>query len=257
MCAKRELIGLYTLVNKEVSRVFRIWAQTLLPSPMTMILYFVIFGNLIGPRIGELEGFTYIQYIVPGLIMMGVVNNSYSNVVSSFYGARFMRNIDELFVSPLSVNTILLGYILGGLVRGLVVGLLVLVVGLFFTEIELYSLPITLFVVFLTAFLFSVAGIINGVFARKFDDVSIVPTFILTPLMYLGGVFYSVNMLPPFWKTVSFFNPILYMINAFRYGMLGVSDINVFNALAVTISFTIIFYIIAYVLINKGIGIKS
>jgi ABC-2 type transport system permease protein len=210
----------------------RIWVQTLIPPAITMTLYFLIFGSLIGSRIGEMGGHDYMSFVVPGLIMMSVINNSYSNVASSFYGAKFNNSIEEMLVSPTPNIVILLGYVCGGALRGLLVGIIVTLLALFFTELPLYNLGVTVLVVLLSSSLFAVAGFINAVYANSFDDISVIPTFVLTPLTYLGGVFYTIDLLPEFWQGVSQLNPILYMVNAFRYGILGVSDINVWVALA-------------------------
>ncbi|WP_028305020.1 ABC transporter permease [Oceanospirillum maris] len=250
-------IAFYTIVHKEISRFTRIWAQTLLPPAITMTLYFVIFGNLIGSRIGEMGGFSYMQFIVPGLIMMSVITNSYSNVVSSFYGARFQKSIEELLVSPTPNWIILSGFILGGVARGLTVGLIVTMLSLFFTDLHLHNVWITILVVLMTSILFALGGFINAMFARSFDDISIVPTFILTPLTYLGGVFYSISLLPEFWQGVSMLNPILYMVNTFRYGILGVSDIDVVYALSAVAVFIVSMFTLALTLLNKGKGIRS
>jgi len=250
-------IAFYTIVHKEISRFTRIWAQTLLPPAITMTLYFVIFGNLIGSRIGEMGGFSYMQFIVPGLIMMSVITNSYSNVVSSFYGARFQKSIEELLVSPTPNWIILSGFILGGVARGLTVGLIVTMLSLFFTDLHLHNVWITVLVVLMTSILFALGGFINAMFARSFDDISIVPTFILTPLTYLGGVFYSISLLPEFWQGVSMLNPILYMVNTFRYGILGVSDIDVVYALSAVAVFIVSMFTLALTLLNKGKGIRS
>ncbi len=253
---QKQWIAYQTMVVKEVGRFMRIWVQTLVPPAISMTLYFVIFGNLIGSRIGEMGGFTYMQYIAPGIIMMSIINNAYSNVVSSFFGAKFQKHIEEMLVSPIPNHLILAGYITGGVTRGLLVGLIVSIVALFFTELQVYSYTIMLGVVLFTSILFSLGGMINGIFAKKFDDISIIPTFILTPLTYLGGVFYSIDLLPEFWQKVSLFNPILYMVNAFRYGMLGVSDINVGYAFSIICLFTVALSIFCLFLLNRGTGIK-
>lgn len=253
---QKQWIAYQTMVVKEVGRFMRIWIQTLVPPAISMTLYFVIFGNLIGSRIGEMGGFTYMQYIAPGIIMMSIINNAYSNVVSSFFGAKFQKHIEEMLVSPIPNYLILAGYITGGVTRGLLVGLIVSIVALFFTELQVYSYPIMFGVVLFTSILFSLGGMINGIFAKKFDDISIIPTFILTPLTYLGGVFYSIDLLPEFWQKVSLFNPILYMVNAFRYGMLGVSDINVGYAFSIICLFTVALSIFCLFLLNRGTGIK-
>lgn len=253
---KENMIGLYTILRREISRFIRIWSQTLLPSVISMTLYFVIFGNLMGSRIGEIEGISYIEYIVPGLIMMAIITNSYGNVVASFFGSKFQRNIEEMLVSPLPNFIILWGYLLGGLARGIAVGVLVTGLSLFFTALPLTNIWLIIVVAVLTAILFSLAGLINGIFAKKFDDINIVPTFVLTPLTYLGGVFYSIDFLPSFWQWVSYSNPVFYMINAFRYGMLGKSDIDIHVALWVIVGFIVVLYSWAIWLFRKGVGIK-
>ncbi len=254
---KQSLIALKSIVSKEISRYFRIWIQTLLPPAITMSLYFVIFGQLIGSRVGMIEGISYMEYITPGIIMMSVITNSYSNVVSSFFSAKFQRSIEEMLVSPVPTLYILMGYVLGGVSRGILTGVIVTLVASQFVEIDIFNWGVLIFVVILTSMLFATAGLVNAVFARKFDDISIVPTFILTPLTYLGGVFYSIKMLPEFWQTVSLANPILYMVNAFRYGFSGISDINIIHALLLIGVFIISLLTLAYYLLAKGIGIRS
>lgn len=249
-------IAFTTIVRKEISRFTRIWVQTILPPAISMTLYFVIFGSLIGSRIGTMNGFSYIDYIAPGIIMMSIINNSYANVVSSFFGAKFQNHIEEMLVAPIPNLVILAGFITGGVARGLLVGAVVTIVALFFTKLTIHSFSITIAVVFMTSIIFSLAGLINAIFAKKFDDISIIPTFVLTPLIYLGGVFYSIDMLPEFWQTISAFNPILYMVNAFRYGMLGESDININTAFLILALFTSILFTISLTLLNKGVGIK-
>ncbi|EGG93656.1 ABC-type multidrug transport system [gamma proteobacterium IMCC1989] len=250
-------IALSTIVRKEIVRFTRIWVQTLLPPVITMGLYFVIFGQLIGSRIGQMDGFSYVEFVVPGLIMMSVITNSYSNVVSSFFGVKFQKSVEELLVSPTPNYIILLGYVLGGVSRGLLVGFIVTLVSSFFTDLTIHSLPITIAIVFMTAVVFSLAGFFNAVFARTFDDISIVPTFILTPLTYLGGVFYSISLLPPFWQSVSQLNPILYMVNAFRYGILGISDININYAFFGVLVFIILLTVICLRLLARGTRLRS
>lgn len=250
-------IAFKTLVRKEIIRFFRIWSQTLLPSPISMILYFVIFGSLIGPRIGEIDGFKYIEYLAPGLIMMAVINNSFANVVASFYGAKFQRNIEEMFVAPMSPLVILAGFIIGGIVRGCLVGLIVTCVAVFFTKLYIHHVIVIILVVILTAMLFSLVGLINAIFSRKFDDINIIPTFVLTPLTYLGGVFYSIHMLPELWQKISYLNPILYMINAFRYGMLGTSDVNVAVSLSFIAVCNLVLLILTWSFLAKGVGLKA
>ncbi len=246
-----------TIARREVRRFLRIWLQTLLPPAITMTLYFVIFGNLIGPRIGEMGGFSYMEYIVPGLIMMSVITSSYGNVVSSFYGTKFQRNIEELLVAPVPYSIILLGYVTGGVARGLGVGLIVTCLSLFFTDLKVHHFGVVIAVVILTSVLFSLGGFINAIFANSFDDISIVPTFILTPLTYLGGVFYSINLLPEFWQGVSQLNPILYMVNTFRYGILGVSDIGIGLAFGIIIAVIVLLFGFALHLLRIGKGIRS
>ena len=251
------IIAFWTIVRREIRRFMRIWAQTLLPPAITMTLYFIIFGNLIGSRIGEMGGFDYMEYIVPGLIMMSVITNSYSNVVSSFYSTKFQRHIEELLVSPVPEWVILSGYVIGGVARGLAVGFIVTLLSMFFTDLQVQNLLVTVSVVFLTAVLFSLGGFINAVYANSFDDISIIPTFVLTPLTYLGGVFYSIQLLPEFWQGVSQLNPILYMVNTFRYGILGISDINIGFAFLMILLFIGGLFSYSLYLLKKGKGIRS
>ncbi|MBT4539481.1 ABC transporter permease [Candidatus Woesearchaeota archaeon] len=250
-------ISFLTIFRKEVKRFMRIWTQTILPSAITMTLYFVIFGTFIGSRISQIGDYSYIQFIAPGLIMMAVINNSYSNVVSSFFGSKFQRNVEELLVSPTPSSIIILGYISAGVLRGLIVGLLVSIVSLFFTKLVIFNIWIIIIYVVLTSVVFSLAGLLNGLFARRFDDVAIVPTFVLTPLTYLGGVFYSISVLPEFWQNISKINPILYMVSGFRYGFLGISDINVWLGMGMLILFTLVLFSVNLVLIRKGYGLRS
>lgn len=250
-------IAFRTIFTKELARFLRIWLQTILPSAITMTLYFIIFGNLIGQRIGTMGGFSYLQYIAPGIVMMAVITNAYSNVVSSFFGAKFQRHIEEILVSPVPNILILAGYVLGGVARGLIVGVVVTVIAMFFTELSIHSFWITITVVALTASLFSIGGFINAIFARKFDDISIVPTFVLTPLTYLGGVFYSIELLPEPWRSLSLVNPVLYMVNAFRYGILGVSDIELTTAFTVIVLFTLGLFVFALFLLARGTGLRT
>ncbi|CAH1041537.1 MULTISPECIES: ABC transporter permease [unclassified Halomonas] len=257
MNATQTLIALWTLVLKEIKRFTRIWPQTLLPPSITMAMYFIIFGNLIGSRIGDMDGFSYMDFIVPGLIMMSVITNSYSNVASSFFSNKFQRSIEEMMVSPMPNWVVLSGFILGGMARGLGVGLIVTLVSLFFTRLTVEHPLLTVLVVVLTSALFSIGGFINALLANKFDDISIVPTFILTPLTYLGGVFYSISMLPDFWQGVSMLNPILYMVNVFRYGFLGVSDIPVVWALTAIFAFIVVLFMVALTMLDRGKGIRS
>jgi len=250
-------VALKTLVRKEVVRVARIWIQTIVPPAITMSLYFIIFGNLIGRRIGEMGGFDYMQYIAPGLIMMSVITNSYGNVVSSFFGAKYGKHIEEMLVSPMSNAAIIIGHVAGGVIRGLMVGALVTIIALGFTSLSVEHPLVTLSMVLLASSVFALLGFVNAVFAKKFDDISIIPTFVLTPLTYLGGVFYSITLLPEFWQKVSLGNPILYMVNAFRYGILGVSDISIAYAYLIVGFFVIGLFTLNLMLLNRGIGIRE
>ncbi len=247
----------FTILRKEITRFMRIWQQTLLPPVMTTSLYFVIFGNLIGPRIGTMDGYRYIDFIVPGLILMSVITNAYANVSSSFFSAKFQRSIEEIQVSPTPNSIILLGYVSGGVARAILVGLIVTVVSLFFSNLSIHNYPVMISIIVLTAVLFSLAGFLNGMFAKKFDDISIVPTFILTPLTYLGGVFYSIKLLPEFWQGVSHTNPILYMINTFRYGFLGITDISLGFSYFIILLFTAALFLLNLKLLDRGVGIRT
>ena len=257
MFNKQAFIALQSIFIKEVTRYFRIWVQTLLPPAITMTLYFVIFGQLIGSRVGQMGGVSYMEYITPGIIMMSIITNSYSNVVSSFFSAKFQRSIEEMLVAPVPTLFILLGYIFGGVSRGLLTGIIVTLVATQFVDIKVHSWTILFFVVILTSMLFATGGLVNAIFAKKFDDISIVPTFILTPLTYLGGVFYSISLLPEIWQNVSLANPILYMVNAFRFGFLGFSDIDITHALVLISVFIIGLFTLAYYLLAKGIGMRA
>lgn len=249
--------ALKTIIIKEYLRFIRIWVQTILPPAITTALYFVIFGNLIGSQVSDIDGYKYMDYIVPGLILMAVITNSYGNVVSSFYSAKFQKSIEELLVSPTPNALILIGYVSGGVVRGMIVGIIVTVVAMYFSDINIHSYAMSLLIFFLTATLFSIAGFINAVYANSFDDITIIPTFVLTPLTYLGGIFYSIDMLPEFWQNLSLINPILYMINSFRYGMIGTSDIDISTALIIIVSFNVALFSYAMYLLNRGIGIRQ
>ena len=255
--AAANLVALNTLIRREIVRIMRIWTQTLIPPAITMTLYFVIFGKLVGSRIGDMHGFTYMQYIVPGLVMMSVINNSYMNISSSFYGAKFQRSVEEMLVAPMANWAILCGYVIGAVARALVVGALVLVVALFFTSLHVAHPLVALAAVLLGAVIFALAGFINAVFASKFDDIALVPTFVITPLTYLGGVFYSINMLGEPWQAISRANPILYMVNAFRYGVLGISDVHVGWAFAVMLAFVAGLAAFGLQLLKRGVGLRS
>jgi ABC-2 type transport system permease protein len=257
MSAHEQWIAFITILRKEIKRFTRIWVQTLLPPAITMILYFVIFGKLIGSRIGEMGGFSYIEFVAPGLIMMAVITNAYANVSSSFFSAKFQRSIEELLVSPTPNYIILLGYVMGGVARGVAVGLIVTLMSLFFADLHIHHWFTTIFIVFMTSVLFSIAGFINAIYANTFDDVSIIPTFVLTPLTYFGGVFYSINLLPEFWQQISVLNPILHMVNAFRYGMLGISDLNVGMALVGLTLFVVVLFAVALHLLKTGKRLRA
>lgn len=250
-------VAFKSLISKEVNRFARIWVQTLVPPAITMTLYFIIFGSLIGSRIGEMGGFTYMEYIVPGLIMMSVITNSYSNVASSFFSAKLQHNIEELLVAPVPSYIIIAGYVGGGVLRGLAVGFIVSVVSLLFVDLNIAHLGVLIATVVMTSIVFALGGLINAVYAKTFDDISIIPTFVLTPMTYLGGVFYSLSLLPEFWQGVSKLNPIVYMVNAFRYGFLGVSDVGIGTSFAVLGLFITALYGFVYYLISRGIGLRS
>lgn len=249
--------ALRSLAAKETNRYLRIWVQTLVPPVITTSLYFIIFGNLIGGRIGEMDGFSYMQFIVPGLIMMSVITSSYSNVSSSFFSQKFQKNIEELLVAPVPTHIIIWGFVLGGVGRSVLVGTLVTMISLFFVPLQVHSWSIVIVTLLMTAILFSLAGLLNGIFAQSFDDVSIVPTFVLQPLTYLGGVFYAISMLPPFWQAVSKINPIVYMISGFRYGFLGTIDVPVTFSLLILVLFVAVLYAVCWYLIDKGRGLRS
>lgn len=254
------LQALRTLAYANVRRILRIWIQTILPPAITTALYFLIFGSLIGSRIGNMpgyEGLSYIEFMVPGLIMLSVITNSYANVASAFFGTKFQKSIEEIIVSPMPAWVILIGFLAGGIARGAIVGIVVVLTSLFFVDISINNYFLTCFSIIITSLLFSLLGLMNGIYARNFDDVSIVPTFVLTPLIYLGGIFYSINILSPEWQIVSQLNPILYIVNFFRYAMLGQSEIEPMFGFSLIVLFTLIFSGISYYLILKGTGIKE
>jgi len=250
------LIAFETIVRKEIRRFMRIWMQTLVPPAITIGLYFLIFGNLIGRRIGEMGGFDYMDFIVPGLIMMAVIQNSYSNVASSFFSHKFQRCVEEILVSPVPNAVMLAGFIVGGMARGLAVGVIVMLMSFVFTDFTINNLPLTLVVVLFTALVFSLAGFLNALFANTFDDISIIPTFVLTPLIYLGGVFYSIELLPASGQFVSSLNPVLYMVNTFRYGILGTSDVDIWLALFMLFFFTVLLTAVTLWLLRRGTGLR-
>jgi ABC-2 type transport system permease protein len=251
------LIGYYTMVRKDFIRIIRIWSQTLLPPIVTTALYFAIFGTFIGSQVRAIGGLSYISFIVPGIVMMSLITSSYMNTVSTFYFSKWQRTIDEQLVSPMPMWVIIAGFVTGGVLRGMIVGILVVITSLFFTHLALFNIGVIIAAAILTSLLFSFAGLVNGIFAKSFDAISIVPTFVLTPLTYLGGVFYSVNQLPPFFKTLSLANPILYMVNAFRYGFLGVTDVSVAICFAVMGGLTVLFFLLTLFLFIRGAGLKK
>lgn len=252
-----KLIALRTLFIKEILRFSRIWIQTIVPSVITVALYFIIFGNLIGSQLNDVKGYRYIDYIIPGMIMMSIITNAYGNVVSSFYSSKFQKHVEEMLVSPMPNYVIIWGFVSGGIARGVTVGIAVTLTATFFSDLQFQNILLLITVTLLTCILFSLAGFINAIFANSFDDISLIPTFVLTPLTYLGGIFYSVDMLPEFWRSVSLTNPILYMVDTFRASMLGVSDINVYISLTIICVFVVILYLVAVMLLQKGVGIRS
>lgn len=257
MSSARNMVALKSILHKEVHRFMRIWVQTLVPPAITISLYFVIFGELIGSRIGQMSGFDYMSFIVPGLIMMSVITNSYSNVASSFFSAKWQRNVEEMLVAPVPNWVIVAGYVGGGMIRGILVGVIVTLIALLFVDIQVHNIWVIMATVTLTSATFALGGLINAIFAGSFDDISIIPTFILTPLTYLGGVFYSISLLPEFWQGVSQINPIVYMVNAFRYGFLGISDVSLTMSFVVLGVFITSLFLIAMTLITRGVGLRS
>ncbi len=257
MTPNAQLIAYYTMLRNDFVRIIRIWSQTLLPPVVTTSLYFIVFGTFIGSQLAPIHGLKYIQFIVPGLIMMSVITSSYMNTVSTFYFAKWTKTLDEILVSPMPDWLVIAGFVSGGVMRGLMVGVLVAIVGLFFTHLAIYNIAALILALVLTSVLFSLAGLINGAFAKSFDGISIVPTFVLTPLTYLGGIFYSIQQFPPFWQKVSLANPILYMVNAFRWGFFGFSDINIGVCFGVLAGFMVIFVAILLWLFRRGIGVRQ
>ncbi len=250
-------IAYLTIIRKEILRFTRIWVQTIIPPVVMVALYFIIFGNLIGQKIGEMDGMLYVDFIMPGLVMMSIITNSYTNVVSSFYGAKYSRHIEEIQIAPVPDLVILLGFMTGGMARGISVGIAVTLVSLLFTNFSVHSPLVVLLVALLTSCLFALAGLINAIFANSFDDITIIPTFVLTPLTYLGGIFYSIKLLPEFWQQVSLINPILYMVNSFRYGFRGSSDIELSTAIIVILFFIAVLFTICLTLLSRGTGIRQ
>jgi len=257
MTINQQLISLYTLIHRELVRMFRIFSQVFLPPVISTLLYFLIFGAIIGQRVGSIQGVSYSSFIAPGLILMAVITNAYSNVSSSLFSVRFQKNIEEMLISPMHYSLLLLGFTLGGILRGLIVAILVFLVSICFVDVDLHHLPLALLIVILTAALFSLAGFANGMLARNFDDVALVPTFILTPLTYLGGVFYATDMLSPFWQKLLYVNPIFYMVNALRHAMIGKQEINMSLAMAVICLLLLALIILNLVLLKKGVGLRE
>jgi len=257
MAIEKDLIALQTILFKEIVRFIRIWTQTLLPPAITMTLYFIIFGKLIGSQIHDINGFSYMQYIVPGLAMMSIMTSAYANTASSFFGAKFSKSVEEMLVSSMPNYIILLGYMLGGALRGILVGAIVIGIAFLFTHIYIQNIWIVILMAILSSMLFSLGGFINGLFAKKFDDVAFIPTFVLTPLTYLGGVFYSIKQLPPLWQTISIFNPILNVVDTFRYGMLGISDVNVYFGFSLVCILFIVLFTWCLFLLQKGVGLRT
>lgn len=248
----------YTILRKDIVRVFRIWPQTFLPSVVTSVLYFLVFGTVIGGRIGSFEGFPYIQFIVPGLVMLSVVTNSFTNVATTFFQAKFFsRNIDEILASPTPPWILIAGYVAGGMVRGVIVGVLVLLVSLFFAVPPVTHPFIIVLFLLLASMIFALGGLVNGIYAKSFDAITIVPTFVLTPLIYLGGVFYSVTALPPLLRDITLVNPLFYIVNGFRYGFLNISDVSVWVCVGVLVAFAAILIGIAWYMIKIGLGLKQ
>lgn len=257
MNASPVFVGFYTMLRKEVTRILRIWSQTLLPPVVTTTLYYLIFGAFIGSQVQPIDGFSYMQFIVPGLIMMTVITSAYMNTVSTFYFAKWVHTLDELLVSPMPSWAVIAGFVSGGVVRALVVAILVLIVSLFFTHLTIVSLSIVIAAILLTSILFALAGLLNGMFAKSFDAITIIPTFVLTPLTYLGGVFYSIEQLPEFFRIISLANPVLYMVNAFRYGFLGISDVPIGISFGVMGGLIVVLLVIVLWLFHKGAGLKN
>ena len=252
-----QYVAAMTLMRREALRLLKMWSQSIMPSLITMSLYFIIFGKFIGQRIGAMDGISYVQYIAPGLVMIAVITNAYLNVAFSFFLSKFQRNLEEILISPMSNGVLLLGYVFGGVLRAFIVGGLLILITLFFTKVKIYSVCLMILVIFLSGVLFSLAGFLNAVFAKRWDDVGFIPSMVLTPLTYLGGVFYSIHLLPPLWQKVSLANPILYMVNGFRYSMLGVTDIPITIALLIICSFITLLLITNLLLLRWGTGLRT
>ncbi len=254
---EKALISYQTIIRKEMTRMLRVWTQTLLPPAITMSLYFVIFGTFIGSQVPDVAGFTYMQFIVPGLVMMSVITASYQQTVSGFYFAKFQRSIEEILVSPTPSSVVIAGFVTAGVLRGVVVGVIVLILSLFFTSLHVTNVFLVMLFVVLTAIVFSLAGLLNALYAKNFDQIAIVPTFVLTPLTYLGGVFYSIFLLPDFWQIISRFNPVLYMVNGFRFGFLGISDVNVWGSFVILAVLILVFLIVLLSMFKRGAGLRN
>jgi ABC-2 type transport system permease protein len=258
MSPEKQFISFYTILRKGFVRIIRIWPQTLLPSVVTSVLYFAVFGNILGARIGQLQGVPYILFVVPGLVMLAVITNSYTDVATTFFVSKFFsRNIDEVLVSPTPPSVIIAGFIGSGVIRGMLVGSLVMIVSLFFSLPSVVHPFVVILFLFLSSLVFALGGLINGIYAKSFDGISIVPTFVLTPLVYLGGVFYSIHSLPQLWQTVSLFNPVFYIINGFRYGFLGTSDVSLTTCFFVLLALMLALLSANIYFLKKGLGLKQ
>lgn len=254
---RTQFIAFYTIIYAELTRFLRVWSQSLMPPVITMLLYFIVFGKFIGSQLNEIHGVSYMNFITPGLIMMAIIMNAYNNTVFSFFIARFHKNIEEILIAPVSYHTILLGYVMGGVARGLLTGLFVTFTSFFFTHYVPHNIWVIILCAIMASLFFSLAGLSNAIFSKKFDDISIVPTFVLTPLAYLGGIFYSIEQLPAGWQVVSHFNPVFYIIAIFRYGFLGIETVSLANGLSVLAAFIAVIYTVNYLLLKRGIGVRS
>lgn len=254
---RQQWVAFNTILYKEVHRALRLWPQTLIPAAVTTALYFIIFGNIMGPRVGQMHGFPYITFLAPGLIMMSMITNSYSGAVSALFFAKFTKSIEEIIVSPTTNLTMLAGFVCSGLFRGVLIGVVVTAVAMIFTKISLYSFITVIGVVLLSCGIFSLGGVINAIYAKKFDDMAFIPNFVLTPLTYLGGVFFSISLLPKDWQYIAMLNPIVYIINTFRYGFLGMHDANLMLAFVAMVVFFLVLFLYAYILLRRGVGIKE
>lgn len=258
MTPYQTFISFYTIVRKDVLRMFRIWAQTFLPSVVTSSLYFLVFGAFLGSKIGTVQGVPYVMFVVPGLVMLAVVTNAYANTSSVMFSSKFFgRNIDEILVSPTPPWVLVAGYVTGGVIRGVLIGFFVLLVSLFFTHLTVYNIFVVLMFLILTSLVFALAGLVNGIYAKSIDGINIVPTFVLTPLVYLGGVFYSAQVLPGFWGTLTKLDPVFYIINGFRYGFLGISDVSIYFSVGLLLTFVAVLLGVAWYLVKIGLGLRQ